>query len=327
MPIECKLPQAPTRLPRPDEIPDFGCFRGRTGDVDTSAWDQGLRRRFQRKTWTYAGVFSERCYVGLAIVDAGYLATAFVYVYDRETKRFIEHKATKPFGFASSWQPDLNTVWALSSGQNQWEIAPSPQGWVVSFSAKNLDLRIELEDLPCGMSTLAPAQARPFHYTHKLAAMPARLQLTVGDTQISEQTLGVMDFSKGYPPRHMYWNWASFVGATDEGAPFGVNLVADFNNGLENGAWVAGELIPLSQALFRYDRKRIEAPWEIRTLDGSAVFTFFPEGVRAENLTVGLMASRFAQPFGRFEGHVVSPGGKRHAVAGHGVVEQHLAVW
>ena len=327
MSIQRKLPVAPERLPRPGEVPDFGMFRGRTADTDTARWDGGLRRWFQRKTWTYAGVFSERLYVGLAVVDAGFLATAFIYVYDRRTERLTEHKVSRPFGFSRGWQPGLDTRWELSSRTARWAIIPESEGWRITFSGPDIDVEIELGDSPEGLSTLAPAQSRPFHYTYKLAGVPARVKVVTPAGTISEDTSGVLDFSKGYPPRHMYWNWASFVGATSEGERFGLNLVADFNNGLENVVWVGETLIPLSQALFRYDRQRLSEPWHVRTLDERVDVRFFPEGSRSENISVGVMASRFAQPFGTFEGRILMPTGEERLVSGHGVVEQHLAVW
>ena len=77
----------------------FGLFEGIIADVNTTPW-QALRRN-GRKTWIYAGVFNERYYTGFAIADAGLVATAFAYVFDAQTQRYVEEKATVPFVFAA----------------------------------------------------------------------------------------------------------------------------------------------------------------------------------------------------------------------------------
>jgi hypothetical protein len=53
----------------------------------------------------YAGAFSERYFVGFAIADAGIVGTAFVYVFDSQTGKYVE-EITVPFGFGSDFDPD-----------------------------------------------------------------------------------------------------------------------------------------------------------------------------------------------------------------------------
>jgi predicted secreted hydrolase len=136
----------------------------------------------------------------------------------------------------------------------------------------------------------------------------------------------VLDFSKGYPPRNTFWNWASFVGRTEDGRSFGLNLTADFNNALENAMWVNGRLVPLATALFRYQPTAVLDEWRLTTADGVIDLRFIPDGLREENITLGAFESRFQQPFGRFEGTVKLQGQTVH-VTGSGVTEQHWATW
>ncbi len=323
------LPPPPEALPLPqDAHPPLGRFTGRFASLSTRAWDAAwVRRRLQRKTWFYLGAFNERFACGFAIVDAGIPATAFVYVYDRKTGRFHEEKAMRPFGFSRAHDPDLASTWSLASGGRSWRIVANETGWRASFRAPGgVEIDLDVADQTQGLSMLAGAQGRPFHYTYKLAGAPAKLRLAGPAFSGEVEAGGVADFSKGYPPRTMFWNWASLVGSVDGGAGFGVNLVGDFNNGLENALWVDGRLVPLCQAVFSYQATRPLEPWHIRTVDGSLDVVFTPEGQRAEDLNAGLLSSRFAQPYGTFMGTLRLDGVSRQ-VAGTGVVEQHWATW
>ncbi len=323
------LPPAPAALPTPSSTDRLlGRYLGRITDVDTAAWDaEGFpsRRRRQRKAWLYLGGYSERCHIGFAIVDAGYLATAFVYVHDRQTGRFIERKAARPLAFGN-WNPSLDTEWSLSSRGERWRIVPDGKGWRASFRGKGLDVELSVPETQEGLSVIAPARDRPFHYTYKNTAGAGAYRFGTASGEISGDTATIIDFSKGYPPRNMFWNWASLVGTTDRGEQLGVNLVGDFNNGIENALWLDGRLVPLGQAVFAYPLGAYEAPWRITTADGVVDLDFHFEGVRSENLNVGVLASRFAQPYGRFSGTLRLADGER-SIEAFGVTEEHFAVW
>jgi hypothetical protein len=113
---------------------------------------------------------------------------------------------------------------------------------------------------------------------------------------------------------------------TESGIEFGVNLVGDFNNSIENALWVNGGVNQLSQATFSYGRPVEKSLWQIKTLDGKLSMEFKPLGMRGENINALLMLSRFKQPFGVFTGTVFLDG-QSHKFTGYGVVEEHFAKW
>jgi hypothetical protein len=299
----------------------FGLYSGPVTDMGTSAW-AGLRRG-QRKAWMYAGAFTERYYAGFAIADAGIVATAFAYIFDAQTGRYVEEKTTAPFGFSSGFDPDLKTTWMLK----KFSITPDGDKLVCSYQGKRLQIKMTVTENGKGATTIAPAGDRPFHHTYKNLLLPTQVVAKADGQEVNfGGNIGGIDFSKGYPPRHTFWNWASMNAVTESGIEFGVNLIADFNNSIENALWVNGEVSQLSQATFSYGRPVEKSPWQIDTLDGVLSMEFKPMGMRSENINALFMLSRFKQPFGIFTG-TVRLSGQNHKFTGYGVVEEHFAKW
>lgn len=318
------LPPAPAALDRGHGQPAAsGRYRGAIAGLSTAAWDGGGRRRLQRKGWMYFSASTERFSVGYAIVDAGLVATAFVYVHDRATSRLVEEKATVPFGFPADHAPDWRRPWRLDRGDRHWAIEhDAARGWLVRYTGTRLQLALDVERGGDGLTAIASAPGRPFAHTWKLCALASRLRFTLDGETHDVASSSALDFTLGYPPRSSLWNWASLDGVRDDGRKVGVNLVAHFMNGLENGLWLDGELIPLAQATFDYTPGNLLAPWQVRSVDGQVDVRFQPDGQRAEHLDAVLLKSRFAQPFGRWEGTIA--GRPAH---GCGVVEEHAALW
>ena len=127
--LDGELPAAPAALLDGERgRVAFGRYLGLASDLSTDHWDGSLgltsARRTKRKTWIFLGAFSSRFMVGFAIVDAGLLATAFAYVFDREQRRLWEDKLTVPLGFARDFQGRLDAPWELSRGPLRFRIIP-----------------------------------------------------------------------------------------------------------------------------------------------------------------------------------------------------------
>lgn len=332
------LPAAPAALlDQAKDAPALGRYLGLVSDLGTHHWDGscGLlsARRTRRKAWIFMGAFSERFMAGFAIVDAGLVATAFAYVFDREQKRLWEDKITVPLGFAPSFQGRLDGTWALERNDRSFRITPRGAGQLAEFrrlhklaESAPFALQLRTRQAGPGMSTIAPSPPeRPFNFTYKDCDLDIELSLVLGSERHTLQAHGMLDFTLGYPPRRTFWNWAAGHGAAGE-SRLGFNLVAQFNDGMENALWLDGRVVPLSQATFSYDPVNLSRPWRINTADGALEATFEPDGQRAENIQAVLLASRFVQLFGRFHGSVTVDGERRSFTA-HGVVEEHHAVW
>lgn len=315
------------RLPLPHESGFFGLYEGPIRDTTTRAWDFNHRflprRRVERKAWVYLGFFSRDFYAGMAIVDAGFLATAFCYVYIPAEKFFIEDRQVLPLGFAADFDATLADTWRLGS----YEILPTNDRIIFNLRGQ-FDLTATFMRRHNGLSTIAPSEnARPFHFTYKEMAMAVEGEfIGKGRRQKFAGEFGILDYSKGYPPRRTEWNWMSMVGKTESGKQLAVNLVDKFNEGIENALWLDGKAMALASAHFHFIHPADKSIWRIFTRDNAIEARFRPFGARSENIHAGILRSKFIQPYGTFDG-IIKIDGESEKFTGFGVTEDHLALW
>ncbi len=313
-------------------FPAYGPYRGAIADVSTARWDRDAftwRRRLQRKGWIYLGAYHDDFMVGFAVADAGYIGTAFLYVYDRKRREFVEEKLDVPLGFRDDFAPSMRRGWKLGLGHRHWRIDPEGDGMRLRYEGKRLSCDLRLSTLDGGMTSLAPSRDRPFNHTFKRLCLPitvsARLDERHFDVELPHG--GALDFTLGYPPRDTHWNWACLQGTTDDGRPFGLNLVAHFNDEIENALWLGDRLIPLGRgAEFSVGQPPGQQSWTVRHAGLGLDLTFTPEGARSDRKNLGLVKHDFIQPFGRFTG-TFRDGDRDVRVEGYGVVEDHTSHW
>jgi hypothetical protein len=319
------LPPEKQLLKHGKPIP-YGVYDDLITHPGTSFWDdEGFplkRRRSQRKTWIFYGVYSESLFAGLAIVDAGLLATAFAYFYIPGEVLFVEDKITLPLGFAGDFNPSLTDEWKLG----KYRVATENGETKIQYKGKFvLDITTAFDHK--GVSVVAPSPDRPFNFTYKNMLLPVKVHIEYkGKSYGISGNYGAVDFTKGYPPRTTIWNWASFIGYTDSGERMAVNMVDKFNDNMENVLWKGEERFILSEAVFQAGKPLDKGVWQIATKDKILDMRFTPSGARAENLNAGLMKSIFTQPFGKYEG-TIRLGGREESFTAWGVAEEHLAVW
>jgi hypothetical protein len=314
-------------LPVPGEKNIFGLYEGLIADTRTTGWDFNSklapRRRTERKAWIYMGIFSRDFYAGIAIADAGYIGSAFSYIYIPAEKFFVEDKLTLPLGFNSDFNATLTDSWRLG----RYEILPTADKIVVNIRGA-YDFTAAFSLKQNGLSTIAPSGGnRPFNFTYKEMGLNVDGEFIYGNRrQKFSGEFGMLDYTKGYPPRRTEWNWLSMIGKTESGKSLCVNLVDKFNDGIENALWLDGRPMPLSSAHFHYIQPAERSIWRILTRDNVFETRFRPFGARGENLNLGFLKSRFVQPYGTFDGQI-KIGDTVDKFTGYGVTEDHLAVW
>jgi hypothetical protein len=126
---------------------------------------------------------------------------------------------------------------------------------------------------------------------------------------------GFIDESAGYHARHTAWRWSAGVGRTGDGRTVAWNLVDgvhDAPEASERTVWIDGEPHEVAPQPFASDLSRV----------GDLAFERW--SAREHSMSLGLVRSRYVQPFGTFSGEL--PGGLTLA-QGYGVMEHHEVAW
>jgi hypothetical protein len=136
---------------------------------------------------------------------------------------------------------------------------------------------------------------------------------------------GFIDESAGYHARHTAWRWSAGVGRAEDGRVTAWNLVDgvhDAPEASERTVWIEGEPHEVEAQPFAPDLSRV----------GELAFERW--SAREHSMSLGVVRSRYLQPFGSFSGEL--PGGTgmpacdRPGVTlaeGYGVMEDHQVTW
>lgn len=296
-----------------------GSFRGPLPRVDLSPLHQGLLSRFlHRKRWVYALVASEELVIGLVVVELGYAANAFVFVYDRKRRRMpVEHTALGPPFFAAvsdSAEEGCLARFALGKTSLRVERPAGAAVYNILVAVPGLELsaRLDTGGAPPPISAivnLGDLGGGRMNATQKRALLPVTGAATVAGTRYSlDGALGGIDYTQGYLHRHTAWRWAFLLGQSRGGERVGLNLVEGFVGAPECALWLDGDLFPLPEGRFDFSRENPIGPWRVRTADDQVDLRFEPGAVHAEHKDLYLVASRFVQVAGHYSGTIALPG-------------------
>jgi hypothetical protein len=205
----------------------------------------------------------------------------------------------------------------LESGRVRVE-APAQTGTHVSIAAElGASAPVEVVS-PHGRSYIWTAKRAPVHVRGQV-----RLGGGVGDGPNGPNSRlfsfdgehGFIDDSAGYHARHTAWRWSAGVGRSADGRVVAWNLVDgvhDAPEASERTVWIDGEPHEVGPQLFAADLSRV----------GGLVFERW--SAREHSMSLGLVRTRYLQPFGTFGGEL--PGGVALA-EGYGVMEDHDVAW
>ncbi|MYM27483.1 DUF2804 family protein [Duganella sp. CY15W] len=327
------LPAAPASPLAADGQPLFGRYAGQVGNID---WTQlakpfarsALWRRFHHKRWHYVALCTEQVFCAVAIVDLGWISTAFAYAFDRGEGDMLAN-------FSQDGLPLISAKLANHAGESSsfkarnCHIAVDAQG----DGSYQLTLRCDFLEIDAsfgpGASPLllatGPIDKGSVHATQKSSAMPLRGEVRTWREEYKlDGGVASFDYSNGLLARNTDWRWASA-----HNLELGFNLQAGYFGGHENALWLDGELYPLAAAHFLYDKKDALSPWHIFTEDDMLDLVFTPDGARRDNKKMVVAASRYLQPIGSFTGWVRSAPDqpKRMVTQLMGVTEDHSSRW
>jgi hypothetical protein len=308
------VPRAPVR-----ETPAIGTYAGRCGDTRLgSRGVSWLRRSLSEKRWQWFAAFDDDLAVGGAVVDAGFFATAFFWLFDRTARDLlVDADVVVPSPLVSvTTHPTVGHV--ASIDLPGYRLAMERTGATLSVAGRvagtDIDLAVETDDRRA-ITAVCPVGNRTggVNLTQKEPGVSV-------SGQVGEHTLdgvGFLDYSHGLLARETRWDWAFGHAWDTDGTPVAFNLVDLFNAGRENVVWVDGD--PRSVGSATLDRGE---QWRVTTACGTVDATLAVEGRREQQIDIGVVASAYEQPLGRWTGTVAG-----RDIEGVGVAEQHRTRW
>jgi hypothetical protein len=292
----------------------------------------GLLKKLIFNQFAFFGVTGPDLIIGMAVVDLKYLANAFFYVFDRKKNKLLEtSKITLPIGSDVFIRPTPDNV---CCGFSSKKIAISIESG--RLSAQTKDVKIDLTFDVARTSPLricSRAGYTGWVYTQKTTPIHLSGEITVNgqSTALESPThMGLMDWTAGYMRRQTFWNWAASASALPDGRTFGMNLSCGVNETsfTENGFWIDGKLTKVSTVYFEFNPKNFYDPWRITSADGKVDLVFESENHRAENVNALIIATRFTQMMGVFNGTLkTDDNGPVKIKNCPGWAEDHYAKW
>jgi Protein of unknown function (DUF2804) len=244
------------------------------------------------KAWRYVGVFGPELMICAATARIGPARQSFWAVWDRTDRTLYER---------------------TSFGRGGVTLGPGR----VQVSAGRLRLSLALQE-NAGVETVCRSGAQ-YAWTRKQGGIPASGTLVMPDGRVrvigSPPSLAIVDDTAAYYERHTCWRWSAGVGTDPDGRALAWNLVEGVNDpiiGSERTVWVDGRPVEAPPARFAADLSRVG---ELR---------FDAEATRQHRQNLGVVRSRYRQPFGTFSGRL--PDGSPLS-CGFGVMEEHDVWW
>jgi hypothetical protein len=240
------------------------------------------------KAWRYVGVFGPELMVCAARVRVGRARQCFWAVWDRQDGRLYER--TRLGGDAVSLRPG-------------------------HVSVRDRRVAIELELSETGGIETVCRSGPSYAWTRKQGGIEARGTVAIDGARRALRARAVVDDTAAYYERHTSWRWSAGIGTAQDGRELAWNLVRGVNDpprGSERTIWIAGEALEPGPVEFAAD------------LSAVGGLSFTAEAVRQRHENLGLIRSRYRQPFGTFGGELLRG---IELADGYGVMEQHDVYW
>lgn len=313
------LPGAPVEVVSADGAVAYGTFTG-TSAPGIERLATGLRR-LRLKRWHYVSLASDELMAAAAVVDVGWAHSAFAYLFDRASKRLLaDVSELRPRRRAAVVGAPARGDVALFSGRRLFVRLTGGAGcWQLAVRSRALLVEAGLSESAAPTVCAVAPVGTGVDCTHKTPCLQVTGEATAGTRRlVLDGAVGSLDHTAGLLPRTTVWRWASA-----SGADVALNLTEHFTAPAENVLWHDGGVELLPPVRFAFDPARPLDPWGIASDDGAVDLEFAPEGLRRQDMNVGVAASRYVQPVGTFSGRVA--GLVLDGLAG--VTEDHLARW
>ena len=318
------LPDAPLQPWDDDGAVCFGTYRGELAVYPIDDRFGRFERARAQKRWLWCGVMNTEIAVALAIVRTGYAANVFCWVYDRGRGEFLQDVSRvlpRP-AVSVAGTPAGGVIAAYQGLVEKIDVRRHEKVWRIDGRVGDASIDLELVEATVPVTAICPsaAGAEALNVTTK-RTMVASGSIRVGTHRVDvRDAIGMIDHTHGMLSRETVWQWAIGSGRfTDDDSPVSFNLVASFNDGLENTIWLDGEPTHAGFATFDIPEEH-GSPW--RVTSDRVDLVMGPDAFRAQELDLGLIESDYLQPLGTWRGTIDG-----RAIIADGVGELHRSVW
>ncbi|CAN5405434.1 hypothetical protein BH09MYX1_BH09MYX1_50120 [soil metagenome] len=314
----------------------YGSYRGAFPRVDLSSISGPLSSRFRRKRWVYVIVVREPYVVTFATVHLGYLANAFIHVYDTRSRKFVVERTVVRTPLALRFGDLADHRYARFISKPLAITVRRPSSSVTEpmlASVKTLDFTLDASLDPHAVPPSITAVARIPGGVVNVTEKRGPFALT-GTMRVGTETIDLAGGIAGYDTtecllaRDTRWRWAFALGKdASSGEPFALNLVEGFVGEAECAAFAFGKTHPLAEGRIVYERDRPMGPWKITNADGAVDLRFEPGAALTEKRDFGVVSARLLQPTGKYFGTVRLPERAIEIDGAYGVAEDQALKW
>ncbi|MCU0599273.1 MAG: DUF2804 domain-containing protein [Desulfobacterales bacterium] len=292
----------------------------------------GFLKKIIFNQFAFFGITGPDFIIGMAVVDLKYLANAFFYVFDRKKNKIIETSTiSPPIGSDVFIRPTPDKV---SCGFLSKKISISMEPGTISAKSKDAEVNLAYDaSRTAPLRICSRAGYRGWVYTQKTTPIHLTGEIILNGNKAklaSPDCMGLIDWTAGYMRRETFWNWAASASVLPDGRTFGMNLSCGVNETsfTENGFWIDGKLTKVSTVYFEFNPKNFYDPWRITSADGKVNLMFESEQHRSENVNALVIATRFTQMMGVFNGELKTDDNKIIKIENRpGWAEDHYAKW
>lgn len=315
--------------------PNVGSFRGVVPRLDVArAAPNPLYKLAHHKRWIYLAIATEEAWLGLAVVDLGYVINSFAFAWDRATRAMIlDRTALCPPGLGHVRDGDHGLRTARFRAPRHEVRIDRPAGsqrWGIEARFPGLELVANVEPATAApaLTAIVPIDGGIASTTEKHALLRASGEARIFGRRLDlDEGCAGYDYTCGLLARLTAWRWAFLLGHAKSGEQIGLNLVEGFVGEPECAAWLGDDLIGLGEGRFEYDRGHPLEPWQVRTTDGAIDLDFRAGGMHAEEQDFKLVASSFIQPVGEYTGALTLRGRRLEVERALGVTEDQRTLW
>lgn len=306
---------------------DGGLTHGlRTGPLVGDPLEVGPRRGRARR-WLYTAAGGTAAAAGAAVVDLGFVGTAFAWATVAGRTWTWEHKALLGRGLSVGRTAEEGAAFRVAGARLELR---SDGSFALDVPVRGGGrLRADVAAASVTSAVLVtPTPAGGWNATQKAAGYATTGWVEVGAQREELGLGGWRDWTSGRQDRRTTWRWAAGAGLAVDGRRVGFNLSTGMNGVSwgENVVWWDGVPHPLEASSLTPVDGDAGAAWSLR--GPGWWLDLEPWGVREADEDLWLVRSRYVQPIGRFRGSLPAPDGTVVAIEDAvGVTEDHDATW